>query len=422
MRLSQIRFLITIKLSRRFAPQTLAHALFRGEDVALARKQALWRGQAHISKYPLLGIFCGIITLMSGINLRIPGPTPIPPEVITALTTPMISHRGSEYIDLHNETVSMVKKFFQTQNDLFLFTCSGTGMMEAAIVNTLSPGDKVLAVTIGLFGDRFVKVAKAMDLDTTVLSFPMGTAADPARVADASKGKKAVIITHNETSTAITNDIAAIVKAVRAHGDPLFLVDSVSGMGNLDLPVDKLKLDVVFTSSQKAWMTPPGVAMVSVSSRAWEAAKSATSRRYYFDFAKMKKYHDKGQTPETPAVSTIFALNAALKLMMKRGVKETFAYYKDMAGYTRKKLVEHNFTLFGDQTHASNVVSSCLVPDGIEDKDYRGFIKKKYNVILSGGKGEQEGKIVRVAHMGWVTKNDIDEVIKAMVSARGDLL
>ncbi len=361
---------------------------------------------------------------MSQINLRIPGPTPLPPEVVQALTTPMISHRGSEYVDLHNETVGMVKAFFQTENDLFLFTCSGTGMMEASIVNTLSLGDKVLAVTIGLFGDRFVNVAKALGLDATVLRFPMGQAADPAKVAEVYKsiaGCKAIIITHNETSTAITNDLAAITTEVRKYGDPLFLVDSVSGLGNLNLPVDELKLDVVFTSSQKAWMTPPGLAMVSVSPRAWEAAKSAASRRYYFDFAHMKKYADRGQTPETPAVSTIFALNAALKLMMKRGVKETFAYYAEMASYTRKKLTDNGFTLFGDQTYASNTVSACLVPEGMEDKAYRSHIKKKYGVILSGGKGEAEGKIIRVAHMGWVETKDIDEVVSAMANARKDL-
>ena len=357
-------------------------------------------------------------------NLRIPGPTPLPPEVIAALSRDMISHRGSEYPVLHNETVAMAKQFFQTSNDLFLFTSSGTGMMEAAITNTLSPGDSVLAVTIGLFGDRFVDAAKAMKLDTTVLSFHMGEAAHPQKVAEAYKkiqNCKAVIITHNETSTAITNDIKAIVEAVRKHGDPLFLVDSVSGMGNLPLSVDELKLDVVFTSSQKAWMTPPGIAMVSVSAKAWEAYRSAQSTRYYFDFAKMKKYNDKGQTPETPAVSTIFALHAALKTMTQRGVAETFAYYKDMASYTRKKLTDNGFTLFGDQAHASDSVSACLVPEGLEDKAYRGLIKKKYNVILSGGKGEAEGKIVRVAHMGWVTKSDIDEVIAAMTGARADL-
>jgi len=357
-------------------------------------------------------------------NLRIPGPTPLPSEVIKALTNPMISHRGTEYDALQRETVAMAKTFFQTTNDLFLFTCSGTGMMEAAIVNTLSPGDKVLAVTIGLFGDRFVNVAKAMGVDVTVLKFPMGKAADPEKVASAYKelkGCKAVMITHNETSTAITNDVRAITKAVRAHGNPLFLVDTVSSMGNVNVPVDELALDVVFTSSQKAWMTPPGLALVSVSKKAWEAGKTAKCRRYYFDFAHMKKYVEHGETPETPAVSTIFALHAALKLMLARGVKETFAYYRQMAAYTRGALVDSGFVLFGDIARASNTVSACFVPKGIADKDFRGLMKKKYNVVIAGGKGEIEGKIVRVAHMGWVTKKDIDEVVAAMAGVRKEL-
>lgn len=359
---------------------------------------------------------------MASVNLRIPGPTPLPPQVLKALSQAMISHRGDEYIKLHTETVQMAKKFFQTKNDLFLFTCSGTGMMEAAIVNTLSPGDRVLGVTIGIFGDRYMRVAKAMGMDLKILSFSMGTAADPKMIALEARGCKAILITHNETSTGITNDIPAIVKEIRKTHSPLFLVDSVSGMGNIDLPVDNLGLDVVFTSSQKAWMAPAGIAMVSVSKRAWEASKSAKSRRYYFDFAHMKKYADIGQTPETPAISTIFALHAALKLMTKRGVRETFAYHKNMAVYTRQQLSKNGFQLFGDQAHASNTVTACLVPKGIADKEYRGFIKKKYGVVLSGGKGAMEGKITRVAHMGWVTKKDIDEVIDAMTQARKEII
>lgn len=361
---------------------------------------------------------------MVEINLRIPGPTPLPPEVIQALSHPMISHRGSEYFEVHKETVDMVKQFFQTKNDVFLFTSSGTGMMEASIVNTLSPTDKVLAVRIGIFGDRYISAARSLGLDVTVLSYPMGQAANPEDVAKSYReitGCKAIIITHNETSTAITNDLAAITSEVRKYGDPLFLVDSVSGLGNLNLPVDELQLDVVFTSSQKAWMTPPGLAMVSVSKKAWEAYETAKSLRYYFDFKKMKKYNDKHQTPETPAVSTLFALNAAVKLMSKRGVRETFAYYADMATYARTLLIEAGFVLFGDQSHASNTVSACLVPEGIQDKAFRGHLKQKYGVILSGGGGEIEGKIIRVAHMGWVTKADIDEVVTSMVMTRKDL-
>ncbi len=373
-------------------------------------------------------------------NLRIPGPTPLPPEVLSALSKQMISHRSSEYRQLHAEVAAGVQKFFQTKNDVFLFTSSGTGTMEAAVVNTLSPGDKALGVTIGVFGDRFMHVAKAHGIDLTVLKVPMGQAADPAKIAEAFsniKNCKAILITHNETSTAITNDLAAITRAVRDRaearlpapersdggqvGTPLFLVDAVSSMGNVDIPVDEWGLDVVFTSSQKAWMAPPGLAMVSVSPRAWEAAKTATCPRYYFDFAHMKKYHDKGETPETPAISVLFALREALRIMLKRGVKETFQYYEGVSLYTRRLLTENGFTLFGDQTHASNTVTAVMVPEGITDEDFRGTLKKKYGLILSGGKGEMKGKIVRIAHMGAVGREDIDSAIKSMVKVRDEL-
>jgi len=216
--------------------------------------------------------------------------------------------------------------------------------------------------------------------------------------------------------------LGAIVKAVRAEQrvEPLFLVDAVSSMGNVDIPVDELGLDVVFTSSQKAWMAPPGIAMVSVSPRAWEASKIAKCRRYYFDFLHMKKYHDKSETPETPAISVLFALQAALKIMFNRGVRETFAYYRDLASHTRERLVKEGFQLSGDQTHASNTVTAVMVPEGITDEEFRGTLKKKYGVILSGGKGEMKGKIVRIAHMGWVSRGDIDEAIEFMVKARDE--
>jgi len=364
-------------------------------------------------------------------NLRIPGPTPLPPEVLAAVSQQMISHRSGEYRALHQEVASGVQKFFQTKNDVFFFTSSGTGTMEAAVVNTLSPGDRALGVTMGVFGDRFMDVAKAHGIDLTILRFPMGQAADPEKVAEAFakiENCKAILITHNETSTAIANDLAAITKAVRAKRNPLFLVDAVSSMGNVDIPVDELGLDVVFTSSQKAWMAPPGLAMISVSPKAWEASKTATCARYYFDFAHMKKYHDKHETPETPAISTLYALQAALKIMLKRGVKETFRYYEGLSLYTRTVLMQNGFTLFGDQTHASNTVTALLVPEslpagrqGLTDEDFRGTLKKKYGLILSGGKGEMKGKIVRIAHMGSVSREDIDKAVEAMVKARNEL-
>lgn len=410
-------------------------------------------------------MFYSDIMLCMDINLRIPGPTPLPPDVLAALASQMISHRSGEYRELHAEVAAGVQKFFQTTNDVFLFTSSGTGTMEAAVVNTLSPGDKALGVTIGTFGDRFMDVARAHGIDLTVLRFPMGEAADPAAVAEAFAkipDCHAILITHNETSTAIANDLEAITKAVRsraevgmplsravkvqtasspsslnsqgrdgtskghasprAHSDPLFLVDAVSSMGNVDIPVDALGLDVVFTSSQKAWMTPPGLAMVSVSPAAWEAYKTAKCRRYYFDFGHMKKYHDKHETPETPAVAALFALRAALRLMLGTGIAETFAYYRELAAYTRKRLTDTGFQLFGDQSHASVSITACLLPEGLTDEDFRGTLKKAYGVVVSGGMGELKGKIFRVAHMGWVSREDIDKAVSAMATTRSALI
>ncbi len=359
------------------------------------------------------------------INLRIPGPTPLPPEVREALSQQIISHRGVEYSQLHGEIVTLASEFFQTTNDLFIYTSSGTGMMEASIANTLCPGDKVLAVSIGNFGNRFIKVAKAFHMDVETLEYPQGQAAKAAEVAQLVAQNptiKAVIITHNETSSGIENPLSEIVPAVRGVSPSiLFLVDSVSGMGNVDLPVDELDLDVVFTSTQKAWMSPPGLALVSISPRAWEAAKSAKSPRYYFDFANMKKFQAKNQTPETPAVSTMFALRQALRMMKKRGVKETFAFYNELSAYTRQQLEKHNFKLFGDQSHASKTVTACWLPEGLEDKEFRGLAKKKYHTILASGMGEMEGKLFRVAHMGWVTKQDIDTTVDALVKVREEL-
>lgn len=374
-------------------------------------------------------MFYSDIMLCMDINLRIPGPTPLPPDVLAALASQMISHRSGEYRELHAEVAAGVQKFFQTTNDVFLFTSSGTGMMEAAVVNTLSPGDKALGVTIGTFGDRFMDIARAHGIDLTVLRFPMGEAADPDNVAETFAkipDCRAILITHNETSTAIANDLEAITKAVRAEvapiksglpaqkASPLFLVDAVSSMGNVDIPVDALGLDVVFTSSQKAWMTPPGLAMVSVSPAAWEAYKTAKCRRYYFDFGHMKKYHDKHETPETPAVAALFALRAALRLMLGTGIAETFAYYRELAAYTRKRLTDTGFQLFGDQSHASVSVTACLLPEGLTDEDFRGTLKKAYGVVVSGGMGELKGKIFRVAHMGWASREDIDGAVGAM--------
>ena len=254
-------------------------------------------------------------------QLRIPGPTPVPPEALQAGAQPMINHRGKEFAELIQRVTARVKEFYCTKNDLYLLTGSGTGALEASIVNTLSPGDKVLGVTVGEFGDRYLATAEAFGADVIRLSYEHGLPADPRDIRQAlqaNAGIKAVMVTHNETSTGVTSDIQAIGAVVREYG-VLFLVDSVSGIGSLPYPVDEWGGDVVSTASQKGWMAPPGLAMVSVSPKAWEYHEAAKMPRAYWDFSAAKRYLERNQTPWTPAVSVLYSLDKGLDLMLEEG-------------------------------------------------------------------------------------------------------
>ena len=262
------------------------------------------------------------------VNLRIPGPTPCPDDVLQAMSRQMINHRGPEFAEIIGRITTSCKDV-RDEGDVLTLTSAGTGALEAAVVNTLSPGDRALCVSIGVFGDRFADIGKTYGVNVELLSFEQGTAADPEQVAAALKADgsyKAVMVTHNETSTGVTNDLESIAKAIRSvRPDILILVDAISSLGSVPLPIDAWDLDVVFTGSQKGWMVPPGMAMVSVSERAWKAIEAAKIPRYYFDYKKAKSYLEKGQTPWTPAVSVYFAMDLALQKLEKEGLANIHA-------------------------------------------------------------------------------------------------
>ncbi len=219
-------------------------------------------------------------------ELRIPGPTPCPDEVLQAMSRQMINHRGPEFGQILNGVTDKLKQLFQTTNDVLVLTGSGTGGLEAAIVNTLSPGDIVLSVSTGVFGERFATIAGQFGAEVIPLRFEWGKPADPAAIRQVLQTEphiKAVLVTHNETSTGVTNDLAAI-SSVGKEFDKLLLVDGISSVGSIDLPVDQWHCDVVITASQKGWMIPPGLAMVSVSQQAWQAQARAYLPRFYWDF------------------------------------------------------------------------------------------------------------------------------------------
>ncbi|UCB43066.1 MAG: alanine--glyoxylate aminotransferase family protein [Dehalococcoidales bacterium] len=349
-------------------------------------------------------------------NLRIPGPTPCPDEVLQAMTKQMINHRGPEFRDILNRVTESLKVLFQTKNDVFLLTGSGTGGMEAAIVNTLSPGDTVLSVSVGVFGDRFASIAEQFGANVTRLSFEWGKAADPDEVRRALQADpkiKAVLVTHNETSTGVTNDLEALSKVIKDAGK-LLLVDAISSLGSINLPVDEWRCDVAVSSSQKGWMTPPGLAMVSVSQEAWQAHNSARMPRFYWDFSRAKSYLERGQTPWTPAVSTVFAMDIALKMMLEEGLPNIITRHARLGEITRQGVRSLGLSLFADEKYASDTVTAVNAPDGLNANDLRRIMLSEHEIVLGGGQQKLDGKIFRIGHLGWVYEVDISEVMAAL--------
>jgi len=352
-------------------------------------------------------------------QLRIPGPTPCPAEVLQAMAWPMINHRGPEFAQILHDVTAKLKQLFQTKNDLFLLTCSGTGGLEAAIVNTLSPGDKVLSVTVGVFGERFASIAEQFGAELIPLRFEWGKAADIDSIHRALQAEpriKAVMVTHNETSTGVTNDLAAISSVVKEF-DKLLLVDAVSSIGSIDLPVDDWHCDVTVTGSQKGWMVPPGLAMVSVSPEAWQAYEKAKMPRFTWDFAKAKSYLERGQTPWTPAVSIVFALSVSLEMMLKEGLANIIARHARVGNAARDGVKSLGLSLFAEENYASNTVTAVATKDGLDTKKLLRIMREEHQIVLAGGQQSLEGKIFRIGHLGWVTEDDIKAIISALKAA-----
>ncbi len=360
------------------------------------------------------------------INLRIPGPTPVPPDILEAVGRPMINHRGREFADIVKRSAERLKDFFLTSQDVMILSASGTGGLESAIVNVLSPGDKVLAVSVGSFGERFATIAETFGADVTMMPYEWGQAAVPDEVRKALKDDpsiKAVLVTHNETSTGVTNPLAQIAEVVRSFGDDkLLLVDAVSSLGAIPLEMDAWGLDVVTTGSQKGWMVPPGLAFVSMSERAWKANASAKMPRFYLDLAKHRDSQTKGQTPFTPTMSIFFGLDIALERMAVEGMESIFTRHKKMGDLTRAGVKSLGLELLcEDERFASNTVTAVKCPEGIEVSALRNLLEDEYSVVLAGGQGKLSGKIFRIGHLGLVDEQDIRESLEALGAALGKL-
>ncbi|MFA4990140.1 MAG: alanine--glyoxylate aminotransferase family protein [Candidatus Omnitrophota bacterium] len=340
--------------------------------------------------------------------LLTPGPTPLPPEVRAAMARPIIHHRTPQFQAVLKEAAEGLKFVFQSKNDIFILASSGTGAMEAAVTNILSCGDTALVVQGGKFGERWTEIGKAYGITPEVLDVEWGKAVSPAELEKRLKANpkiKAVFVTLCETSTGVVNDIAACGRLVK-DTPAVLVVDAISGLGAIDLKTDDWFCDVVVSGSQKGLMLPPGLGFISVSPKAAKLIEVSKSPRYYFDLRKAKKAWDKTDTPFTPAITLIIALNEALKMIKEDGLDAVFARHKKLAEATRAAAKALGLELFAPLA-GSDVVTSVKVPLGLDGEKLVKTMRDTYGVTIAGGQAELKGKIFRFAHMGFIAEFDI---------------
>ena len=351
--------------------------------------------------------------------LMIPGPTPVPETALLAMAKHPIGHRSGDFSKIMAEVTENLKWLHQTKNDVLILASSGTGAMEAGMINFLSPGDRVLCGCNGKFGDRWAEVATAYGLQVEKITAEWGQALDTDKFrqhleADKNKQIKAVILTHSETSTGVLNDIETINGYVKAHGEALIIVDAVTSLGAVSIPVDELGLDVVASGSQKGYMIPPGLAFVAVGPKAWTAYETAKLPRYYLDLGKYRKDAAKNTTPFTPPVNLFFALQATLRIMQAEGLENIFARHDRLKSATRAAIKALGLPLLASDKVASPAVTAVAPPTEVEAEKVRAIMKKRFDIALAGGQDHLKGKIFRIGHLGFVCERDILSAIAAL--------
>lgn len=342
--------------------------------------------------------------------LLTPGPTPLPPQVCEALAKPIIHHRTPQFQAILKEAVEGLKYVFQTKNDVYIFSSSGTGAMEAAVANLLSPGDAAITVEGGKFGERWTELCQAYGIKTEIIRVEWGKAVSAEQIRSQLTRRrpqvKAVFVTLCETSTGVTNDIKAIAEVVK-NTDAVLVVDAISGLGVIDLKTDEWAVDVAVAGSQKGLMLPPGLGFISVSQKAWTLINESKSPRYYFDLRSAKKAWGQTDTPFTTSVSLVVALNAALKMLKEEGLENVFSRCKKMADSVRAAAKALGLKLFADEPCASDAITAVCVPSGIDGEKLVKTMRDTYGVAIAGGQAELKGKTFRIATMGYLNEFDI---------------
>jgi aspartate aminotransferase-like enzyme len=349
-----------------------------------------------------------------------PGPTPVPPEVAAAMARPLIHHRSPDFKELLEQTLAQLRHAFATEQEVLLFAGSGTSAMESAVANLLSPGDVVLVASAGNFGDRWTKIARAYGVEPRIHAQPWGEALDPSAVAEQAQGAVAVYVTHSETSTGVVHDVRAIAEALRPTG-ALLVVDAVSSLGGVELAMDEWGVDVVVSGSQKALMTPPGLAFAAASERAWEASARATLPRFTLDWAATRDSQAKVQTPFTPPITLVAGLNTALAMIEAEGAEQVWARNRLLGRATREGAKALGLELFSPDDDSSSMVTAVQMPEGVDGQEVYGLLRDRFGVVLAGGHGPLRGKVIRIGHMGYMNRFDIITALSALELVLGDL-
>ncbi len=351
--------------------------------------------------------------------LLIPGPAPVPHAVAQAMSTEMFNHRGPRFAELIAELTASLKRVFQTGGRLYILTASGTGAMEAAIVNFLSPGDRIVSLVNGAFGDRFASIAAAYGGDVERMEAAWGYPLDYSGLEAKLREDKnsticAITVVHNESSTGMINDLEEISR-IRGDHPALLMVDTVSSMGAVEIPVDRLGIDVCFTGSQKALFLPPGLSFISAGAKAWEAAARSRMPKYYFNLQMAEVLLKKGQTPFTPALPQFVALHEALQLYFAEGRENSYARHRRMASAVRAAARALGLELLvKDERFASPTVTAIMNPPQVSGNQLQLMMRNRFGVEIAGGQGVLEGKMFRVGHLGAVDGLDIIAGIAAL--------
>jgi aspartate aminotransferase-like enzyme len=346
------------------------------------------------------------------------GPTPLPPRVSQVMAEPMLYHRAPAFIDVHARVLDSLRRVFQTSGEVLMFAASGTGAMESAVANLVRPGEPVLVASCGKFGERWAELCDAYGAATVHFEAGWGNKVEPAdldRELSEHERAKVVFTSFSETSTGVVNDVRALTEVAHRHG-ALLAVDAVSGMGAVPLPQDEWGVDVVVAGSQKALMSPPGLAFASPNEAALaHAAESAGAGRYYFDWRRTLdgQRKDPPDSPFTPAVGLVMALDVALRLIEEEGLDAVYERHRLLGRATREAAKSLELDLFGPEDQNANVVTAIRLPDTIDGAKVPKLMRDRYGITIAGGQGKLKGKIARIAHCGYFGAFDIVVTVSA---------